>query len=76
VVLAGALLVDVLSCVFTRAMWLALAPYLAVAFVLALAAGAAYEAGAPTWSVYLACIFCGLIVLPGALRWEQRHGDD
>jgi hypothetical protein len=62
--------------VFPRAMWLALAPYLAVAFALALAAGAAYEAGAPTWTVYAACILSGLIVLPGALRWEQRHGDD
>ena len=59
---------------FPRAMWVALAPYLIVAFVLTLAAALAYDAGAPAWTAYAALVVCCLIVLPGYLRWDKRHG--
>jgi hypothetical protein len=62
--------------VFPKAMWVALAPYLVVAFAVALVAGAAYEAGAPAWTVYPAAILAGLIVLPAYLRWDKQHFGD
>ena len=62
--------------VFPRAMWLALAPHIAAAFALVMAAGVAYEQGAPAWVVHLAGLLGALIVAPGAVRWERRHGED
>jgi len=54
-------------------MWCALVPYLVVAATLALGAAVAYDAGAPAWTVHLALLLGGLVVLPGYLRWESRE---
>jgi hypothetical protein len=54
-------------------MWRALVPYLVVAATVALGAAFAYDAGAPAWTVHLALVLAGLVVLPGYLRWESRE---
>ena len=50
-----------------------LAPYLALAVLIAVAAGTAYGLGAPAWIVYVAILLAVLAVLPGYNRWDERH---
>ena len=57
---------------FPKAMWLAVAPQIAVAFGLVLAAWLAYAHGSPAWFVHLAAVAGALIVVPGAVRWERE----
>jgi hypothetical protein len=59
--------------VFPRAMWRYLVPYLLIAQALVIAAGVAYEHGAPAWVVHFSVLVGVLVVLPGYLRWEDRH---
>jgi hypothetical protein len=54
-------------------MWRALAPYLVVAFLIAIAAGIAYGAGAPAWIAYAAIVASALLILPGYDRWDRRQ---
>ena len=58
---------------FPRAMWRFLAPYLAVALIIAIGAMSAYENGAPAWVAYVGLTLGILAVLPGYERWENRH---
>ena len=54
-----------------------IAPYLAIACALVLAAMVAYENGAPAWVVHLGRHRRQLfVVLPGYLRWDKRHYGD
>jgi hypothetical protein len=50
-----------------------LAPYLAVATLIAVAAATAYALGAPAWIAYAAILLAVLAVLPGYNRWDQHH---
>jgi hypothetical protein len=50
-----------------------LAPYLALATLIAGAAVIAYALGAPAWIVYAAILVAVLAVLPGYNRWDQHH---
>jgi hypothetical protein len=54
-------------------MWRYLLPYLLIAQAVVMAAGLAYERGAPAWVVHLGVLVGVLVVLPGYLRWDQRH---
>jgi hypothetical protein len=51
----------------------ALAPYLALAALVVIAAGAAYGLGAPAWIAYVAILLAVLAVLPGYSRWDEHH---
>jgi hypothetical protein len=51
----------------------ALAPQLALAALIAIAAATAYALGAPAWTAYAAILLAVLAVLPGYNRWDQHH---
>lgn len=55
------------------ALWRFLIPYLVVDLVIVAAASTAYLRGAPAWVVHLGVLIGVLAVLPGYLRWEDRH---
>lgn len=51
----------------------ALAPYLVLAALEAVAGAVAYQLGAPAWIAYVAILLAVLAVLPGYSRWDQHH---
>jgi hypothetical protein len=51
----------------------ALRPYLAVAAVIAAAAGTAYAFGAPVWVIYVGTLLGVFALLPGWERWDRQQ---